>query len=184
MTSATGSSDGAARGISARRRLRKRGSSMLEFVLVGIPAVFVLISIVQMSIGMWQYHTLNSALQQAGRYVVVRGRGCAQNGNTCSVTLGTVAQQIATYATGMPADLLSVTLTPPAGAATTCSPLTNCFANTTVWPPAPYNGPGMTFTITGHFTLHPAIGMLWPGGRASGFGTFVLSSSTAQVIMF
>jgi len=169
---------------SAGRRLRERGQSMLEFVLTGIPATFVLICVVQMGLGMWQYHTLNSALQQAGRYVVVRGRGCTQNGNSCGVTLGNIAKQISTYAVGMPAGLLNVTLTPPAGAATSCNPLSACFTNATAWPPAPYNGPGMTFTITGSFKFNPAIGMVWPGSPASGFGTFVLSASTAQVIMF
>lgn len=183
MHGITRSSDGAARKTS-RRRQGRRGSSLLEFTLAGIPALFILISIVQMGIGMWQYHTLNSALQQGGRYVVVRGRGCTQNGNTCSVTVGTITRQIATYAIGLPPQLLSVTLTPPAGAATVCNPLSSCFGNATVWPPAPYNGPGMTFTITGSFAFNPAIGMVWPGTRAAGFGTFVLGSSTAQVIMF
>lgn len=184
MKDTTGSSHGVAWGTAVRPRTGNRGSAMLEFVFTGIPAVFILISMVQMGLGMWQYHTLNSALQQGGRYVVVRGRGCTQNGNTCSVTVGTIAQQIATYAIGMPAGLLSVTLTPPAGAATTCNPLSTCFTNATVWPAAPYNGPGMTFTITGKFTLHPAIGMVWPGSATSVFGSFTLASSTAQVIMF
>jgi hypothetical protein len=157
---------------------------MLEFALAGIPAIFILISIVQMGIGMWQYHTLASAVQQTGRYIVVRGRGCVQNGNSCGVTVGTIAQQVATYAVGMPPQLLTVTLTPPSGGATSCAPLNSCFSNGTVWPPAPYNAPGMAFTITGQFTFHPAIGMVWPGTQASGFGSFVLGASSTQEIMF
>lgn len=171
-------------GRSCRRHKRARGASMLEFVFTGIPTIFALISTAQMSIGMWQYHTLNSALQQAGRYVAVRGNGCTQNGNTCSVTVGTIAQQISTYAVGMPPGLLSVTLTPPGGAATTCNPLSNCLTSTTVWPPSPYNQPGMIFTITGNFTWNPAIGMVWPGSQTMRFPSFVLRASTAQEIMF
>ncbi len=168
----------------APRRGGRRGSSILEFVLAGIPALFILISTVQMGLGMWQYHTLDSALQQAGRYVAVHGRGCTQNGNTCQVTIGNIAQQIATYAVGMPPRLLTVTLTPPGGAATRCSPLSSCLGNGTVWPPSPYNGPGMIFTVTGSFTWNPAIGMVWPGTRGSIFPNYVLGASTAQEIMF
>jgi len=157
---------------------------MLEFVLTGIPALFIIISTMQMSLGMWQYHTLDSALQQAGRYVVVHGRGCVENGNTCSVTVGTIAQQIATFAIGMPPQQLSVTLTPPGGAATACNPLNTCLTNNTVWPPAPYNAPGMIFTITGSFNFNPAIGMVWPGTRPSTLPRFALGASTAQEIMF
>ena len=167
-----------------RRPKGRRGSSMLEFLLAGLPSLFILISTIQMSLGMWQYHTLDSALQQAGRYVVVRGRGCVQNGNTCSVTVGTIAQQIASYAVGMPPQQLSVTLTPPGGAATTCNPLSSCYGNATVWPADPYNGPGMIFTITGTFTWNPAIGMVWPGTQTTIFPSFVLGASTAQEIMF
>jgi hypothetical protein len=157
---------------------------MLEFVLVGIPGLFLAISMIQMALGMWQYHTLDSALQQAGRYIAVRGRGCTENGNTCSVSVGTIAQQIGTYALGMPAQTLSVTLRPPGGAPTICNPLSSCYANATVWPPGPYNAPGMIFTITGTFTWSPAIGMVWPGTRSSRFPTVVLGASTAQEIMF
>src|SRR5215472_950356 len=129
----------------------RRGSAMLEFALTGIPVMFFLISTIQIGLGMWQYHSLDSALQQAGRYLAVRGRGCTQNGNTCSVTVGTIAQQVATYAVGMPSSGISVVLTPPAGAATTCSPLSSCFTNASVWPASPYNAPGMIFTITARF---------------------------------
>jgi len=133
---------------------------------------------------MWQYHTLDSALQQAGRYIAVRGNGCTQNGNTCSVTIGAIAQQIGSFAPGMPPQVFSVTLTPPGGAAINCNPLNSCFSSTTVWPAAPYNQPGMIFTITGSFNWSPAIGMVWPGTKSSSFPTMVLGASTAQEIMF
>ena len=162
----------------------RRGSAMLEFAFTGIPVMFFLISTIQLSLGMWQYHTLDSALQQAGRYIAVRGRGCTQNGNTCSVTVGTIAQKVATYAVGMPTSGISVVLTPPGGSATTCSPLSSCFTNASVWPASPYNAPGMIFTITGSFTWNPAIGVVWAGAKPNRFPSFVLSASTAQEIMF
>ncbi|HLY19691.1 MAG TPA: TadE family protein [Bryobacteraceae bacterium] len=158
---------------------------MIEFVLAGIPALFILISTVQMGLGMWEYHTLDSALQQAGRYIAVRGRGCTQNGNTCSVSIGTIAQQIATFAIALPPGGLNVTLTPPGGAATVCNPLNTCNANATIWPASPYNAPGMIFTITGTFTWSPIIGMVWPGTvQSTAFHSYTLGASTAQEIMF
>ena len=39
-------------------RNRERGTTLLEFTLVGIPLIFLLISTVEISRGMWQYHTL------------------------------------------------------------------------------------------------------------------------------
>jgi hypothetical protein len=46
---------------------------MLEFALTGIPLIFIWISIVQMAIGMWRYHTIQYAVKTAGAYIVVHG---------------------------------------------------------------------------------------------------------------
>ena len=39
-------------------RSRCGGQSLVEFTLVGIPLIFVLISVFEISRGMWMYHTL------------------------------------------------------------------------------------------------------------------------------
>jgi Flp pilus assembly protein TadG len=44
--------------VNSRRKRTRRGSSILEFVLVGIPIIFVLISLFEISRGMWTYHTM------------------------------------------------------------------------------------------------------------------------------
>ena len=53
---------------------KRRGNSMIEFTLVGIPLMFVLISIVELSRGMWIYHTLAHAVKEGTRYTAVRGQ--------------------------------------------------------------------------------------------------------------
>jgi Flp pilus assembly protein TadG len=56
-----------------RPRKNQRGSARLEFALTGIPLIFIWISIVQMAIGMWRYHTIQYAVKTAGAYIVVHG---------------------------------------------------------------------------------------------------------------
>jgi hypothetical protein len=157
---------------------------MLEFVLLGVPAIFVLISVFQMGIGMWEFHTIDSAVHQLGRYMQVRGRGCTQNSNTCSVTVGQIATQMESYAIGIPGQLFSVTLVNPGGNSISCSPLSSCTSNAIVWPQSPYNGPGQIFVIYATFNWSPAIGMVWPGAKTQIFPTYTIGSSTAEEIMF
>jgi Flp pilus assembly protein TadG len=75
-------------------RKRERGSTLLEFVLVGIPLVFLLISTVEISRGMWHYHTLAHAVRRATRFAMVKGQGCTVGANTCVVTIARIAQEI------------------------------------------------------------------------------------------
>jgi hypothetical protein len=46
------------------RKQRQRGSAMIEFTLVGIPMIFLLISIFEISRAMWNYHTLAFAIRE------------------------------------------------------------------------------------------------------------------------
>ena len=55
---------------------------MLEFVLVGIPLIFVILSIFEIARGMWTYQTLAFAVREGTRYAIMHGKGCASP-NTC-----------------------------------------------------------------------------------------------------
>ena len=57
----------------AQRNLEK-GSSMVEFALVGIPLIFILISIFEISRGMWMYETVAHAVREGARYAAVHGQ--------------------------------------------------------------------------------------------------------------
>ena len=50
--------------ISSRRRKSQRGGSLIEFTFVGIPLMFVLISIFEASRGMWTYNLLAHAIKE------------------------------------------------------------------------------------------------------------------------
>ena len=75
-------------------RRRNRGQTLLEFTFVGIPMIFTLISIFEISRGMWIYHTLAYSVKVGVRYASVHGLNCGpslndpQNPNNCLVTMG------------------------------------------------------------------------------------------------
>ncbi len=123
----------------------------MEFLMAGIPTVFILISTVDLSLGMWQYHTLARAIKEGTRYLVPRGVDCTLNSNTCSTTVGAVASKIAAEAIGIPATSLNVTLTSQSGQTQTCNPLSSCYSSSTVWPPSTNgdNAVGKLVTIKG-----------------------------------
>ena len=74
-----------------RRRGERGGSTLMEFVLVGIPIIFVLISTFEIARGMWAYQTLAYSVKRGLRYAIVHGWNCGQSGNTCNVTVGQIA---------------------------------------------------------------------------------------------
>lgn len=157
---------------------------MIEFTLAGIASLFLIISTVEISRGMWNYHTLAYAVREGARYVSFRGKGCTNTGNSCSVTIGNIATQIADVGIGLPAGQVDVTFTTNSGANTPCTPLSTCFSNATVWPPASDNAPGGTVTISAKYTFQSALAMFWPGAPSPSFGTIVFPASSTQVIMF
>jgi Flp pilus assembly protein TadG len=168
-------------------RTRRRGHATLEFTLVGIPLIFVLVSVFEMSRGMWTYHTLAYALKEGTRFAIVHGSDCSTNGNTCSTTLADVANRIRSAGIGLDPSLLNVTLRVNGATAGCGKPLTTCLsgpASGTVWPGD--NGqPGTDVVITGTYPFRSAIAMFWPGaGRPMGFGVFNLPAQSREMMQF
>src|SRR5260370_17206566 len=122
-----------------KTRRKRKGNAMLEFVLVGIPVIFVLISLFEISRGMWTYHTMAYAVREGVRYATVHGKGCASP-NTCQVTIGQITSVIQTAAIGLPASTTTVTFTPASGSASSDT-MTNQLTSTTLCPPSPSNPP-------------------------------------------
>jgi hypothetical protein len=168
------------------REKSRRGTSFVEFALAGIPAVFILMSTIDLSIGMWQYHTLAMALQEGTRAVVPRGAGCTMNGNSCGLTVGAVAKGIAAAAVGISPAQLNVTLSTASGQTQRCNPLNSCYSNSTAWPPSTNfdNQAGKLITISGQLPYKLAIGMFFPGSKSVDFSTVTLSASSAQAMQF
>jgi Flp pilus assembly protein TadG len=162
----------------------KRGFALIEFTMIAVPVIFLTISVIEASLAMWQYHTMMYAVELAGRYVVTHGRGCTQNGNTCSLTTGNVANLIAAQAPALDSSKLSVTLTTSSGTVTTCSPVNTCFSNTTQFPSATDNGVNLDVIIGATYPISNPMPFFWPGSPASSTGTFTLGASSRQRILF
>lgn len=166
------------------RRKRTRGSTLIEFALAGIPAIFLVISVCEMGRGMWNYHTLARAVDAGAHLAAVRGQGCTTGTNSCSVSVGTIASAIETAGIGLAPANLNVQLTTNDGTVTTCNPVSTCTSTTTVWPPSSNNAEGDTVTVTAQYTFQSAMGMFWPGAGNISFGTFTFPANSTQLILF
>ncbi len=192
-------------------RRKRRGQTLVEFTFVGIPIIFVLISIFEVSRGMWIYHTLAYAAKIGTRYASVHGINCIgntvnttlQNPNNCAVTLGpasapsagaapSIAYAIRQAAVGL--DPVKTTLVfNAAGTTTTCNldgsgGASACPA--TIWPPydstgistVDYVGQPLRIDITTPF--NSAIAMLWPGAKVVKFASGTLGATSQEYVQF
>jgi Flp pilus assembly protein TadG len=172
-----------------KNRRRQKGNSLLEFTLVGIPLIFVWISIVQMAIGMWHYHSLQYAVKMAGAYASVHGASCSRPGNSCAIQIkdaaavlqrsspGAAASTSVTFRTYMPDH---ATASPTV---VTCT-LSDCLTNMTPWPPTGWGEPGYEIDIKAVYTYSSGLAMFIPGSGSVRFGVYNLSASTRQPIVF
>ena len=183
-------------------RSRKKGcngSAILEFTLVGIPMIFVLISVFEVARGMWVYHTLAHAVKEGTRFAIVNGKNCAAIPG-CTVTIADIADRIRLAGVGLAPNELEVRLTSMRqssgggvvvnGTPVNCTPLSSCLSRSSqpgdVWPPGPGNRPKMdSVLIEGTYPFRSAIAMFWPGaGRGMKFAAFWLPASSMEVIQF
>lgn len=165
------------------RDYRRRGNATIEFTLVGIPLMFVLVSVFEMSRGMWTYHTLAYTLKEANRWAIVHGSDCYLSSNTCKKTLNDLATVIKNAGIGLDPAKLNVTLTAN-GTVTHCTPLTTCVGSTTSWP-GTVAQPGTDIVIAGTYPFRSAIAMFWPGaGSPMGFGVFDLPARSRDRVQF
>jgi Flp pilus assembly protein TadG len=169
-----------------RKRQKQRGSILVEFTMAGIATICLLISTVSLGIAMWNYHTLAYAVHEGTRYVSVKGHNCTLPGNSCSVTVATIMQKIASVGVGLPPGQVNVTLTTNSGAATSCAPLNSCYTNTTIWPPGTNsdNRVGSNITISAKYQFQSAFLFFWPGAGTQKIGTVWLPATSTQTIQF
>ena len=192
--------------MTGRNRRKRLGQTLVEFTFVGIPIIFVLISIFEVSRGMWIYHTLAYSAKVGVRYASVHGINCIgktvnatlDNPNDCAVKLGpadvqgTIAYAIRQAAVGL--DPVKTTLVFNASGTTTTCNLdatgggSACPA--TIWPPydstgvatVNYVGEPLRIDITTSF--NSAIVMLWPGATAVKFASGTLGASSQDYVQF
>jgi hypothetical protein len=178
----------------AGRRIQA-GSAVLEFTLSGIPMLFIWISIVQMAIGMWQYHTIQYAVKTACSYAIVHGSDCSSNGNSCTVEVENVATVLENYLIGVDPTKVTVTFNVMNSdhvtvASTISCQLSGgsspCLSNATQWPPSGNNTPGTDIEIQTEYLWKSALAMVAPGAGSTpvSFGTFWLPGFSHQTIVF
>ncbi len=170
----------------------RRGNALVEFTLFGIPIIFILISIFEMSRGMWVYETLAYAVKDAARYAAVHGQMCVSNASNCALTIDQLAARIQYAGVGLMPDKLNVTIQSQTRTIT-CNPLQDCVGNTACFPAAADCSAtveiggmqGMPVTITARYPFQSAISMFWPGaGKAILFGAFNLPATARENIQF
>jgi Flp pilus assembly protein TadG len=170
------------------------GQSLVEFTFVGIPLIFVLISVFEISRGMWMYHTLAYSVRDGVRYASVHGYNCTNNGNTCAVTMSEVAAVIRNAAVGLdPASTnlnfytfpTSSTTKTQTGSQCTLDTTTNPCSATTTFPPPACNAPKacqVEIDITTPF--NSALAMLWPGAKPVSFASGTLGATSADAVQY
>jgi Flp pilus assembly protein TadG len=169
---------------------RRFGSSTLEMTLVGIPLMFILISIFEIARGMWIYHSLAYAVKEGTRYAIVHGANCnpkVNPGNNCQVSVAQIAQVIQNAGAGLDPSVLQVEMQSinPAddtGSGVTLSSLLN---NNSVFPTDPGNFAQNPITFTAQYPFQSAISMFWPGkGSGMTFGTFNFPATSQENVQF
>lgn len=171
---------------SGHTRNRRRGQALIEFVMVGIPALFLTLTTFELSLTMWHYHTLAEVAQLTSTYVTAHGYDCTQNGNTCSITLANIASYVEASAVGLDKSKLNVKLTAASGD-TTCNPISNCDSNSAVYPSGSTDGAvGADIAVTASYSVPNPIYMFWPGVAtlAPSSSQFTFSGKSRQRITF
>ncbi len=167
----------------------RRGSAMVEFALLGVPTLFLTVSVFEISMTMWQYHTLAEAAAQGARYAATHGSDCSQNGNTCTTTAKQVASVIANSAVGVDPTKVTVTLTPQTGSAIGPYTLSDCEtadANapncTNNFPPTSL-APPSTITVRMTYAVSNPFVLFWPGaGKVADKGMTLGAISTEELL--
>jgi Flp pilus assembly protein TadG len=165
-------------------RNRRRGSTLLEFTLTGIPLMFLSLSIVECSIAMLEYDSMANAVAAAGRYAASHGATCAQTPNTCTVRIEDVANVIASSAWIISNSTMSVTFTDNSGS-TTCE-LSVCETNAAQFPSSTgaANAVGNPITINVSHKVTNPLPMFWPPTADVDDTGYNLSANSVQVIQF
>ena len=163
----------------------RRGASLIEFTLVGIPAILICTSVMTCAIDMWQLYTLSYAVDQTARYAALHGDTCSAGSNACTITRADVATYFQNQAIALAASSTTMILNDGSGAVT-CNPINSCPSSTSRFPAVGYNLPTTpnTVTIQATYRLINPIFMFWPGVRSVTATRFTVGASSRQQVLF
>ena len=160
----------------------RRGNALIEFTLLGVPLLFITISIVAVSIDMWEFHNLAYSVEQTARYVTVHGATCTQNTNSCTITVGNVATYFKTQALALDPTQVIVMITDGSGT-TTCNPVNSCTGSATQFPNPANNSVGSDVTIKATYILKNPVVLFWPPNIDTP-ADFTVGATSRQRIIF
>jgi Flp pilus assembly protein TadG len=171
----------------------RRGSVFVEFALAGIPIMLLIISVMEISRGMWMYTTLSYAVTEASRYAIVHGSDCAVTPNVCTIRVSNVAQIISNSSPQLDPDQMNVTMSsvsPSGGINQAISDsLTNCLYSTGTGPFPTWNGSssssGWSVSINATYPFQSPLTMFFPGltSRTAPI-TVTLQATSQEPILF
>jgi len=160
----------------------RRGNTLIEFTLVGIPLMLISTTVMVAGISMWEFYNLAYGTQTTARYVAMHGRSCVQDGTSCALSVGNVASFFASHTLALDPSQTNVTLK-SATATITCNPVSSCNSNTNQFPNANDNGLNFDVTVTAFYTITNPGRMLLPAA-AAGPATFNLFATSRQRIVY
>ncbi len=163
-------------------RNRRRGSTLLEFTLTGIPLMFLSLSVVECSLAMLEYDSMANAATVAARYAASHGATCSLGGNACTVRIEDVANLIANNAWIINTGNMTVTFTDNSGS-TSCT-LSTCQSNAAQFPASTANAVGNPITINLVHKITNPLPMFWPPKVDVDDTGYNLSANSVQVIQF
>ena len=162
----------------------RRGSTLIEFTLMGIPIIFLTISVFSISIDMWEFHELPHAVEMTARYAATHGQGCTQPGNSCSLTVANLVTYFKAQNISLLPSLVNVTFT-DGGGSITCAPLTDCASSSTLFPSTGHNVAGVDdVTVRATYTLKNPIAIFWPSAHNAVWHAFTVGATSRQGILF
>lgn len=119
------------RKVASHRRVRARGSALLEFALV-VPVLFAaLLGAIECGWAIYTDHFVTAAANRAARYAMVRGADCTSFASACPASVGDIQAYVRS-------------LVPPGIDA-------SALTTTATW--SPNNSPGSSVTVTVQYTF-------------------------------
>jgi Flp pilus assembly protein TadG len=160
----------------------RRGNALIEFTLLGIPLLFITISIISISLDMWEFHNLAYVTGVTARYITMHGATCSQSGNICTVTVGNIATYYKTLGIGLDPSVAALYLTDGSGT-TTCNPVNNCLTTNTQFPSSSHNSVGSNITVKSTYVLKNPFFLYWPPDVDKP-NDFTVAATSQQMIVF
>ena len=111
----------------------------------------------------------------------MHGATCSQNGNSCTITVGTIAKFFEAESQALNSGQAIMALTDGSGT-TTCNPVSSCTSSSTQFPNASYNSVGSNITVKATYTLKNPFFMYWPPDSDVAHDFTVAATSQARIL--